>query len=92
MVQKPFSVNRFLANKNIPVAPQPPYSPDLSPCDFFPLSEIEESPQGTSFWDTGKHSNGCNRPAEGYSNIHFTSAIRSGRNVSSAVGFRRQLL
>ncbi|GFW20059.1 hypothetical protein TNCV_867651 [Trichonephila clavipes] len=25
--------------------------------------------QGTSFWDTGKHSNGCNRPAEGYSNI-----------------------
>ncbi|GFW49390.1 hypothetical protein TNCV_3058971 [Trichonephila clavipes] len=22
-----------------------------------------KSPQGTSFWDTGKHSNGCNRPA-----------------------------
>ncbi|GFW28645.1 DDE_3 domain-containing protein [Trichonephila clavipes] len=32
--EKPFSVNRFLASKNIPVAPQPPYSPDLSPCDF----------------------------------------------------------
>lgn len=24
-----------MATKNIPVAPQPPYSPDLSPCDFF---------------------------------------------------------
>ncbi|GFW88833.1 hypothetical protein TNCV_2682671 [Trichonephila clavipes] len=29
----------------------------------------KKAPQGTSFWDTGKHSNGCNRPAEGYSNI-----------------------
>lgn len=30
---------------------QPPYSPDLRYCDFFSLSEIEKSPQGTSFWD-----------------------------------------
>ena len=29
------SVNRFLANKNIPVVPQPHHSSDLSPCDFF---------------------------------------------------------
>ncbi|GFV94572.1 hypothetical protein TNCV_3826391 [Trichonephila clavipes] len=27
-------VNRFWASKNIAVAPQPPYLPDLSPCDF----------------------------------------------------------
>ncbi|GFW95889.1 putative mariner transposase [Trichonephila clavipes] len=32
--EKSFSVNRFFASKNIPVAPQPSYSPDLSPCDF----------------------------------------------------------
>ncbi|GFX58714.1 uncharacterized protein TNCV_804191 [Trichonephila clavipes] len=63
-------MNRFLASKNIPVASQPPYSPDLSP-----LSEIEESPQGTSFWDTGKHSNGCNRPVEGYSNIRVPPVL-----------------
>ncbi|GFV36290.1 putative mariner transposase [Trichonephila clavipes] len=29
------SVNRFMASKNIHVAPQSPYSPDLNPCDFF---------------------------------------------------------
>jgi len=29
------SVIEFLAKKVIPVVPQPPYSPDLSPCDFF---------------------------------------------------------
>ena len=28
------SVNEFLARKGISVVPQPPYSPDLSPCDF----------------------------------------------------------
>jgi hypothetical protein len=27
-------VNEFLTKKGIPVVPQPPYSPDLSPCDF----------------------------------------------------------
>ncbi|GFW24567.1 hypothetical protein TNCV_2404321 [Trichonephila clavipes] len=39
------------------------------------LAKIEESPQGTSFWDTGKHSNGCNRPAEGYSNIRVPPVL-----------------
>ena len=29
------SVIEVLAKKGIPVVPQPPYSPDLSPCDFF---------------------------------------------------------
>jgi hypothetical protein len=28
------SVNKFLAKKGISVVLQPPYSPDLSPCDF----------------------------------------------------------
>ncbi|GFU20951.1 protein GVQW3 [Trichonephila clavipes] len=61
MVPKSLSqVNRCLASKNIPVASQTPYSSDLSPCDFFLFPKIEESPQRTSFWDTGKHLNGCN--------------------------------
>jgi len=29
------SINKFLAVKKNPVVSQPPYSPDLSPCDFF---------------------------------------------------------
>ncbi|KAL4104600.1 hypothetical protein QTP88_019894 [Uroleucon formosanum] len=35
------SINQFLATKNIPVALQPPYSPDLSPCDLFLFARIK---------------------------------------------------
>jgi len=35
------SVNEFLAEKSIPVVPQPPYSPDLSPYDFFLFSQLK---------------------------------------------------
>ena len=28
------SIREYLAKKNIPVLPHPPYSPDLAPCDF----------------------------------------------------------
>jgi hypothetical protein len=30
-----FFTHKFLANNIIAVIPQPPYSPDLAPCDFF---------------------------------------------------------
>lgn len=30
-----FSVSQFLVSKGIATLPQPPYSPDMSPCDFF---------------------------------------------------------
>ncbi|GFX57260.1 putative transposase [Trichonephila clavipes] len=42
-------VNRFLASKNIPVAPQPPYSPDLSPCDFFLFPKLKNPLKGHHF-------------------------------------------
>ena len=35
------SINEFLAERNIPVFPQPPFSPDLSPCDFFLFSRLK---------------------------------------------------
>jgi len=33
--QTALSIREFLAKKNIPVLPHPPYSPDLAPCDFY---------------------------------------------------------
>ncbi|GFX17120.1 protein GVQW3 [Trichonephila clavipes] len=47
--EKPFSVNRFLASKNIPVAPQSSYSPDLSPCDFFLFPKLKNHLKGHHF-------------------------------------------
>ena len=43
------SVIKFLAKKGVPMVPQPPYSPDLSPCDFFFLF------QKLKFYLKGRH-------------------------------------
>ena len=42
------SVQQFLAN-NMTVIPQPPYSPDLAPCDFFLFSRIIGQMKGKRF-------------------------------------------
>jgi len=43
------SINEFLPEKNIPVVPQPPYSPDLSPCDFFLFLRLKNHLEGRHF-------------------------------------------
>jgi len=43
------SLNEFLAEKSIPVVPQPPYSPDLSPCDFFLFPRLKNHLKGRHF-------------------------------------------
>jgi len=44
------SVIKFLAKKGNPVVPQPPYSPDLSPCDFFLFPKLKFHLKGRHFW------------------------------------------
>jgi len=44
------SVIEFLAKKGIPVVPQPPYSPDLSPCDFVLFPKLKFHLKGHHFW------------------------------------------
>ncbi|GFY27945.1 putative transposase [Trichonephila clavipes] len=43
------SDRRLTASKNIPVAPQPPYSSDLSPCDFFLFPKLKNHLKGHHF-------------------------------------------
>jgi len=45
------SINEFWAEKSIPVVPQPPqpYSPDLSPCDFFLFPRLKSHLKGRYF-------------------------------------------
>ena len=43
------SLNKFLTKKDIPVVPQPPYSPDLSPCDFFLFLKLKFHLKGHHF-------------------------------------------
>ena len=41
-----------LAKNNIAVLEQPPYSPDLAPCDFFLFPKLKEVIKGTRFQDS----------------------------------------
>ena len=47
------SFREFLAEKNIPVLPHPPYSPDLAPCDFFLFSKLTLKLKGHHFGAMG---------------------------------------
>jgi len=42
-----FKVSQSLAKNNMTVVPHPPYSPDLAPCEFFPLPQAEASDEGS---------------------------------------------
>jgi len=46
---KALSIRQFLAEKNIAVLEQPPYSPDLAPCDFFLFPKLKGIIKGTRF-------------------------------------------
>jgi len=47
------SINEFLAEKSIPVVPQPSYSPDLSPYDFFLFPRLKNHLKGRHFITLG---------------------------------------
>jgi len=42
-------IREFLAKKNIPVLPHPPYSPDLAPCDFYLFCKLKLKLKGYHF-------------------------------------------
>jgi len=43
------SIQEFLAKKNIPLLPHPPYSPDLAQCDFYLFSKLKSKLKGHHF-------------------------------------------
>jgi len=45
------SIREFLTSKNVPVVPQPPYSSDLAPCDFFLFPRLKSTLKGHKFED-----------------------------------------
>ena len=57
-----FLVREFLAKNNTIMLPQPPYSPDLAPCDFFLFQKLKRQKSKTS-QNTSKQ-NGCQKLTE----------------------------
>ena len=50
-VHNALSIRDFLAKNNIAVLEQPPYSPDLAPCDFFLFPKLKGIMKGMRFQD-----------------------------------------
>ena len=46
------SIRQFLAENNIAVLEQPPYLPDLAPCDFFLFPKLKGVIKETRFQDS----------------------------------------
>ena len=53
------SIRWFLAERNVPTLEQPPYSPDLAPCDFFPIPQAQWGDQGDPISCCVGHQKGC---------------------------------
>ena len=50
-VHTAISVKRFLAEKQVPQLSQPPYSPDMAPCDLWLFPRLKEVLRGSRFED-----------------------------------------
>lgn len=44
-----YAVREFMTRKGVPTLPQPPYSPDLAPCDFFLFPQLKSFMKGNRY-------------------------------------------
>ncbi|KAL4088708.1 hypothetical protein QTP88_023792 [Uroleucon formosanum] len=64
-------VQQFLAKHGIPVVSQPPYSPDLAPCDFFLFPKIKMALKGKCFQDVDEIKQNATEQLRGVSKNDF---------------------
>ncbi|BFZ13202.1 hypothetical protein BsWGS_16241 [Bradybaena similaris] len=69
-------LNQFLAKHNIPQVRQPPYSPDLAPCDFFLFPKIKSHLKGRRFQDVGEIKENATRQLHTISEDEFQECFR----------------
>ncbi|BFZ02340.1 hypothetical protein BsWGS_05379 [Bradybaena similaris] len=69
-------VQQFLAKHNIPQVRQPPYSPDLAPCDFFLFPKIKSHLKGRRFQDVGEIKENATRQLHTISEDEFQECFR----------------
>ena len=71
------SIRQFLAENNIAVLEQPPYSPDLAPCDFFLFPKLKGVIKGNPFSRLKSHNNSRNEGTTSDPNGIFPEVHRS---------------
>jgi hypothetical protein len=75
------SINGFLADKSIPMVPQPSYSPDLSPCS----PRLETDLKGRHFDTLDNVQKSVTDELKGIPAEVFQTATNNGSNSSVAV-------
>ena len=79
------SIREFLAKKNVPVLPHPPYSPDIAPCDLYLFPKMESKLKGHHF---GTMENIQKLKPMSYTHLRkmtSSTAMISGKNVGTTV-------
>ena len=79
------SVIEFLAEKCIPVVPQPPYSPDLSPCNFFLFQKLNFYLKGRHFRTVENIEKSVTVQLKAIPVSDFQRCCEKGNNVSGDV-------
>jgi transposase/AraC-like DNA-binding protein len=82
-------VQQFLAKHNIPQVQQPPYSPDLAPCDFFLFPKIKSHLKGRRFQDVEEIQANATRQMLAIPEKEFQACFQQWKQLDKACGFRR---
>jgi hypothetical protein len=81
------SFREFLGKKCIPVLPQAPYSPHLSPCDFYLFPKLKS--WVPNIW---QHSEGCNRRHQDPKQVTSNPAMRRGNFVGPSMLHQKDII
>lgn len=71
-----FIVTDYLIKAGVPTIPQPPYSPDLAPPDFFLFPRLKTPLKVEAFWDSGWDQSSLHRSIKGHSGGGLPQRIR----------------
>lgn len=83
-----FIISDYLANAGVPTIPQPPYSPDVAPPDFFLFPRLKTPMKGKHFGTVGGIKRACTAalkdiPEEAYRNAFESWKIRWSRCIDA---------
>jgi len=84
------SIQEFLASHGIPVVQQPPYSPDMTPCDFWLFPQLKTVMKGKRFEDIDAIKKNATSTLNTIPKDSFKNVSSSGRTAGSSVSAHKE--
>jgi len=85
-------VSSFLAKNNTTIMPQPPYSPDLAPCDFFLFPKLKRPMKGRRFATIEEIKAASLEELKQYPKVHFRSVLTTGKSAGTSALYQRGII